>query len=133
MRRVGTDRFEPSTCAQSEFPPRFAEVVVPRRLHRSFTYSIPASLQSVVRVGTTVTVPFGSTTVGGIIVDLAVHPRIPRPPKGWRAILAVGHREDDALDPQLLSLARWAAEYYLAPLGNVCRCSCRRDPCSHHR
>lgn len=117
MRRVGTDRFEPSTCAQSEFPPRFAEVVVPRRLHRSFTYSIPASLQSVVRVGTTVTVPFGSTTVGGIIVDLAVHPRIPRPPKGWRAILAVGHREDDALDPQLLSLARWAAEYYLAPLG----------------
>ncbi|HSE58942.1 MAG TPA: primosomal protein N' [Nitrospiraceae bacterium] len=114
---MGTNQFEPSACAQSEFPPRFAEVVVPRRLHRSFTYSIPASLQSVVRVGTTVTVPFGSTTVGGIIVDLAVHPRILRPPKGWRAILAVGHREADALDPQLLNLARWAAEYYLAPLG----------------
>ncbi|MEX5214251.1 MAG: primosomal protein N' [Nitrospiraceae bacterium] len=114
---MGTKQFESSTSAQSELPPQFADVVVPRRLHRFFTYSIPDSLRSVVRVGTTVTVPFGSTTVGGIIVDLAVHPRIPRPPKGWRAILAVGHREGDTLDPQLLSLARWVAEYYLAPLG----------------
>lgn len=114
---VGINRFEPNTCAQSEVPPRFAEVVVPRRLHQSFTYSIPTALQPVVRVGTQVTVPLGHTTVGGIIVDLVVHPGLPRPPKGWRAILAVGHREDEALDPHLLSLARWVAEYYLAPLG----------------
>lgn len=117
MPRVGTDRFEPRNCAQSERQPRFAEVVVPRRLHRSFTYSIPAALQSVVRVGTPVTIPFGPTTIGGIIVDLAAHPRIPPPPKGWRAILAVSHQGDGTLDPRLLSLAQWVAEYYLAPLG----------------
>jgi primosomal protein N' (replication factor Y) (superfamily II helicase) len=124
-----------STARPDAFPsvrhstvqPSFADVIVPRHLHRTFTYSIPASLESQIRVGRLVRVPLGPSTVPGVVV--AISSEGPLPPATTRAtpirlrdILAVVNEPADAtVPPDILDLTRQVSDYYLAPWGQCLR------------
>lgn len=100
--------------------PAFADVLVPRHLRRAFTYRIPAPLRQHLAVGSRVLVPFGPSTIQGVVIALAV-----APPPSFSKPAAVGRLKeiialaDDAgasvAPPDLLELTRLVADQYLAP------------------
>lgn len=98
--------------------PVYVDVVLPRRLHRSFTYVIPAELKGQVVIGRSVIVPFGSQDLQGLVI--AVHHRLPpgAPEKGLKAIRSLGEASPDhLLTSEQIGLSRWVAERYAAPWG----------------
>jgi primosomal protein N' (replication factor Y) (superfamily II helicase) len=94
--------------------PEFCDVALPVPLDTVFTYRVSGSVAPT--VGARVLVPFRQRRMTGIVVEL--HDR--KPSVVTKAIYSV---LDPApvLDDQLLRLARWIADYYLAPLGEVFR------------
>ena len=99
----------------------FAEIAVPVALHSTLTYRIPATLQDAVRLGSRVEVPLGTTLTTGFVVSLLDH--TPVDAKKIKAIRSVLDDEEPALIPEIIELCRWAAEYYIAPLGEMLRVS----------
>lgn len=106
--------------------PTFADVLVPRHLRRAFTYRVPAPLRRQLRVGSRVLVPFGPSTVQGVVIALAV-----TPPPSFSKPAAVGRlkeilaladeQEASVAAPDLLELTRLVAEQYLTPWGQCLR------------
>ncbi|MGB8733436.1 MAG: primosomal protein N', partial [Candidatus Sulfotelmatobacter sp.] len=94
--------------------PEFCDVALPVPLDMVFTYRVPANVTPV--VGGRVLVPFRQQRMTGIVVEL--HDR--KPTVTIKNILS-GLDDAPVLDDQLLSLGRWIADYYLAPLGEVFR------------
>ena len=117
----------PPSIRQHAAPPSFADVIVPRHLHRTFTYGIPESLRSQIRVGSLVRVPLGPSTVPGVVVTVSSEgPSLPATtraaPRRVRDILAVADESADAtIPPDILELTRQVADYYLAPWGQCLR------------
>jgi len=105
----------------------FADVIVPRHLHRTFTYGIPESLRPRIRVGSLVQVPLGPSTVPGVVVALSSkNPALSVAPRATpirlRDILAVmDGSAGAAIPPDVLELTRLVSEYYLAPWGQCLR------------
>src|SRR3954452_9882282 len=96
----------------------FAEVAVPVAVHGTFTYAIPSELRDAVRLGSRVEVPFGAKRNTGFVVGLSdVAPEASK----IKPIHAVLDDEEPALTPEIIELCRWAAEYYIAPLGEMLR------------
>lgn len=93
---------------------RFAQIVFPIPLDKSFTYKIPPSLQDIVQEGIRVVAPLGKNKQTGYVVSLGATSEI-----GDCLSLT------DALDlwpvfsTELLALARWISDYYITPLGQV--------------
>jgi len=96
----------------------FAEVAVPVAIHGSFTYAIPDELRDGVRLGSRVEVPLGTKRTTGFVVALVDHVDDPSKLKPIRAVL---DDDEPALTPEIIELCRWAAEYYIAPLGEMLR------------
>jgi primosomal protein N' (replication factor Y) (superfamily II helicase) len=94
--------------------PQFCDVALPVPLDMAFTYRVPADAAPI--VGGRVLVPFRQQRMTGIVVEL--HDR--KPAVTAKSIIGVLDPEP-VLDELLLRLARWIADYYLAPLGEVCR------------
>jgi len=97
----------------------YIDVILPLPLEGLFTYSVPTELESQVRVGERVLVPFGrNKTYVGIIdkVLLTVDGR--RPSVTYKDILQVLDDSPILLDTQL-RLWHWIADYYMSPLGEV--------------
>ena len=94
--------------------PEFCDVALPVPLDMAFTYRVPANAAPV--VGGRVLVPFRQQRMSGIVVEL--HDR--KPSVATKDILSVLD-PTPVLDEQLLSLGRWIADYYLAPIGEVFR------------
>ena len=92
----------------------FCDVAVPVPLDTVFTYRIPEGMQPV--VGGRVLVPFRQQRLSGIVTEL--HDRAP---KVQTKDLLTALDAAPLLDDQLLRLARWIADYYIAPLGEVFR------------
>ncbi|MDI6774371.1 MAG: primosomal protein N' [Verrucomicrobiota bacterium] len=91
-----------------------ARIVVDVALDREFDYRIPGALVESVRVGSRVLVPFGWRRTTGYVVGLA--------DRSERADLksvieALGSRP--VFDARALSLAKWIADYYCAPIEQV--------------
>ncbi|HEY6379874.1 MAG TPA: primosomal protein N' [Candidatus Dormibacteraeota bacterium] len=86
--------------------------VLPRS---AFSYSVPLEMDAAAVPGARVEVPFGSRVVLGMVVA-----RDPPPPEAGelRALTAVLD-EEPLLPAHLVVLARWVAERYQAPLGEV--------------
>ncbi len=91
----------------------YALVALSLPLRQAFTYRIPEGSEGEVRPGSMVEVPLRGRAVRGVVLSLArtsertgVQPltRVLSPP---------------LLSPHLLDLAKWVAEYYLAPIGEV--------------
>jgi primosomal protein N' (replication factor Y) (superfamily II helicase) len=95
----------------------FADVALPVAVHGTFVYAIPPELRDDVRLGTRVEVPFGPQRSTGFVVGL----RDEADAKNLKSIRAVLDDDEPSLIPEILDLCRWAAEYYLAPLGEMLR------------
>jgi primosomal protein N' (replication factor Y) (superfamily II helicase) len=91
----------------------FCDVVLPVPLDRAFTYRIKEEAPT---VGGRVIVPFRSEKLIGVVTRL--HDETP--PVEARPIEAVLDREP-ILTTELMELAAWMAQYYLAPLGELLR------------
>jgi len=95
---------------------RFADVIVPLPLQDSYTYSIPSGLESSLKRGCRVLVPFGrSKSYVGIV--RAIHTKVPQ---GYEV-----KPIKECLDTQPIvteaqfSFWEWIAQYYVCPLGDV--------------
>ena len=102
----------PGTSAAA--PGTLLQVAVTLPVDETFTYRDP---RSAVRLplGTEVIVPFGSRQVTGFVVGY------PEAVAGPVRNIADVVGDGPAIDEQILDLCRWAAGYYLAPLGEVLR------------
>jgi len=97
----------------------FCDVALPVPLDMAFTYRVPEGMRAI--VGGRVLVSFRQQRMSGIVT--ALHERIPEasgrkvPIKNLISVLDAA----PVLDEQLMKLARWIGDYYLAPLGEVFR------------
>ena len=101
--------------------PAFCDIALPVPLDATFTYRMPDGngllangVQPV--IGGRVLVPFREQRLSGVVV--ALHDR--EPSVKTKLVLQVLDAAP-VLDEGLMRLARWIAEYYLAPLGEVFR------------
>src|SRR5437763_3493099 len=98
----------------------YAEIALPLAVHGTFTYAIPPELRDGVRLGSRVEVPFGTKRSTGFVVALADAPPADKASK-IKPVRAVLDDEEPALLPEIIDLCRWAADYYIAPLGEMLR------------
>ncbi|MBQ9231442.1 MAG: primosomal protein N' [Prevotella sp.] len=94
----------------------YADLILPLPLQGTFTYALPASMQSAVKVGMRVLVPFGrNKTYLGIVARLH-----DEQPQGYE-VKSVAQLMDaePIVTPQQLGLWQWISDYYLAPIGDV--------------
>src|SRR5438105_15020486 len=94
--------------------PDFCDVALPVPLDTSFTYGVPNGMQPV--IGGRVLVPFRQQRLSGIVVSLHDN----KPEVQTKKLIEVLDPEP-VLDPSLMRLGKWIADYYLAPLGEVFR------------
>ncbi|MGA2711494.1 MAG: primosomal protein N' [Bryobacteraceae bacterium] len=95
---------------------RFCDVSLPVPLDQAFTYSLPLTLQSRVKAGARVLVPFGTRKLTGVV--LRVHDdTINTPVKDVFRLID----PEPVLDDELIALGKWISGYYCAPLGEVLR------------
>ncbi|HEV2905635.1 MAG TPA: hypothetical protein VGW32_11330, partial [Pyrinomonadaceae bacterium] len=112
----------PAQAAQSDSTAKFAQVALPVHLRKLFTYKLPESMQQKARVGSRVVVRLGNKPMTGYIVAL-----LPKLREGTSLIESELKEVEELLDgepsltPEVVELARWVAEYYAAPLGEVMR------------
>ena len=101
----------------SPSPPLFADVAVPLPLPQAFTYSIPPALAGLAQPGVRVKVRVGKRRLTGLVLAVS-----DRRPEGFeiRPLEEVLDLEP-VLPSDLLELARFTAEYYFAPIGEVIR------------
>jgi primosomal protein N' (replication factor Y) len=101
--------------AEATTPAAYAAVAVPLPLEAPLVYTVPQSLIQRVARGVRVRVRVGRRSLLGVVVDLP-----DSPPEGvkLRDIDRVVD-EQPVLPTELLDLAAFTAEYYLAPLGEV--------------
>ena len=93
-----------------------AEVAIPLAVEQTFDYKIPEGLRGQIAVGQRVLVPFRERDkLEGFVIALKEHSSFAGPLREITAIVTT-KPQLSALD---LALARWIAEYYLAPLGIV--------------
>jgi len=97
-------------------PVRYAEVVLPVPVPRTYTYRLPESLAGHVVPGARVVVPVRRRRVVGVVVAVDA----PAPGVAAKSIEAAPDREP-ALSPALLELGRWISRYYGAPIGLALR------------
>ncbi len=91
-------------------------VSLPLALHEPLTYAVPDDLAGRVAVGSRVVVPLRRGREMGYVVGNGALPDGVSP----RNILAAPD-ERPVIDPQLLAVCRWIADYYADPLGVVLR------------
>ena len=96
----------------------YAEVAVPLHVFQTFTYRLTPEQTGQAEVGARLVVPLGRSVVTGYILGLQDEPA---------AELAESDIKDakELLDetpvcgPEILQLARWVADYYACPIGEV--------------
>ncbi|HXX20949.1 MAG TPA: primosomal protein N' [Candidatus Acidoferrum sp.] len=96
---------------------RYCEVAVPVPLRSTFTYAVPASLESEALVGRRVVVPFGKRAMVGVGLGES------GPPREVARVREIAELMDSlpALPPKLIELGHWISRYYLAPVGETFR------------
>ncbi|HSD45147.1 MAG TPA: primosomal protein N', partial [Pyrinomonadaceae bacterium] len=99
---------------------RFVEVAVPLHVSQTFTYRLKPEQTADAKIGARITVPFGRKLQTGYIV--ALHDELPAD----LSLAEIEIKEAESLvdlepvcTPEILQLARWVAEYYGSPLGEV--------------
>jgi primosomal protein N' (replication factor Y) len=97
----------------------FAEIALPVSLHQTLTYRVPPELADGVRLGSRVEVPLGPKRTTGFVVGLP--DEAPVDAAKMKSITAVLDEDEPALIPEIIDLCRWAAEYYIAPFGEMLR------------
>ncbi len=99
--------------SQPENHPTIVQVAVPRPLRTTFSYTLPAG-DAAPPIGCRVRAPFGASTIVGIVVGLETNVAGIK----LKEISEVLD-EEPVLGADLIDLARWSAEYYHHPIGDV--------------
>lgn len=102
----------------------YAQIAIPSPLDQLFTYRVPPALEGKVQPGMRVVVPFRSRRVIGFCLALTA-----QLPKNFseEKIKAIVDAPDalpkggPVFSEKMLRLIEWLADYYLAPIGEVCR------------
>lgn len=106
-----------STLPRAGESPLYAAVAVPLPLAQALTYELPPGFADLARPGMRVRVRVGPRKVTGVIVEIGG-----APPPGVKTRPVEALVDEAPLLPEdLLQLARFTAEYYRAPLGEVLR------------
>ncbi|HMP76315.1 MAG TPA: primosomal protein N' [Kiritimatiellia bacterium] len=95
---------------------RIARVVVDLSLDREFDYLVPDELADAVRVGSRVAIPFGRREAHGYVVAFAESSTF----SGLKPIRSVVGKKP-LVEENILNLARWIADYYVAPVEQAVR------------
>jgi primosomal protein N' (replication factor Y) len=95
---------------------RIARVVVDLSLDREFDYRVPAELDDELRLGSRVAVPFGRREAQGYVVGFVETSSFP----GLKPIRSIVGKKP-LVEENILGLARWIADYYLAPVEQAVR------------
>jgi len=95
--------------------PICCEVALPVPLDRVFTYAVNRDQHP--QRGARVVVPFNNEKLIGVVTAI----NLPKPTEFEVRYLEAVLDDEPLLSDQLLSLAEWMAQYYLAPLGEVLR------------
>ena len=91
-------------------------VALPLPLFQPLTYEVPSGLEARIRVGSRVVVPVrGRREMGFVVGDGTLREGLKA-----KAVLEAPDAEP-VLEPSLIKVCRWIAEYYVAPLGMVLR------------
>jgi len=96
----------------------YAEVAVPLHVLQTFTYRLSAEQSTAAKVGARLVVPLGRTVVTAYIVG--IQDELPQSLsetdiKDAQTLVDT----DPVCNPEILELARWVADYYACPLGEV--------------
>ncbi|HET7204747.1 MAG TPA: primosomal protein N' [Steroidobacteraceae bacterium] len=92
-------------------------VAIDAPLRRLFDYQAPPDVEpGSLRPGQRVWVPFGRRRTVGVVVELRDRSEVPEA-KLRRALSRID--DEPVLEPALLELLRWSAEYYRHPVGEV--------------
>jgi len=102
--------------ASARIAARYAEVVLPVPVPRTYTYEIPAELGARVVPGARVIVPVQRRQVVGIVAAVDA----PAPAVVAKPMVAAPDAEP-AITPPLLALGVWISRYYGVPLGLALR------------
>ncbi len=89
------------------------DVAVPCPLRRSFDYLAPESGE--ISAGMRVLIHFGNRRLVGVVLGRKTHSEVP----AHKLKAAVALDSLPTLNKELLALARWAANYYHHPIGEV--------------
>ncbi|HOT37376.1 MAG TPA: primosomal protein N', partial [Candidatus Latescibacteria bacterium] len=92
--------------------PLSVDVALPLAVDAVFTYSVPEELSDGALVGMRAVVPFRRNLLTGMIV--AVHENGAEPAQRVLRPVADFPDPSPSLDPTMLSLTRWIADYYLS-------------------
>ncbi len=93
----------------------YAQVVLPLSSYTSFTYLVPAELESNIRAGSFVTVPFRRGSAIGVAVSLHQQASY----RGRIKSIQAAREEPAALPKELWSTLEWISRYHFTPLGMV--------------
>ncbi len=96
----------------------YAEVAVPLHVFQTFTYRLTPEQTGQAEVGARLVVPLGRSVVTGYILDLLEEPTahlVESDIKDAKELLD----ETPVCGPEILQLARWVADYYACPIGEV--------------
>ncbi|MCM1319717.1 MAG: primosomal protein N' [Muribaculaceae bacterium] len=96
---------------------RYADVILPLPIYASFTYEIPVQMQSDIRIGCRVLVPFHKSGCQTGIVE-AIHTNKPANGVETKPIVSLLDKEPILRNPQL-KFWNWISEYYLCSPGEV--------------
>lgn len=111
-------------ASQSKILPVYVEAVLPVPLRRAFTYRLPPSMRSVVKLGARLVLPFGRRNLTGYAVGL--HNELPPDVEiDESRIKDVIELTDDEplITPEILELTKWTADYYASFWGEMLKAS----------
>ena len=99
-----------------------AKVLIDGPRELIFDYAIPAELAGAVHAGSRVRIPLGPRRATGTVTEVVAEPKLGSPAAEFTVKPLLGLIGGQAAVPQaLLRLARWLADYYMAPLEQVMR------------
>lgn len=98
--------------------PRYAEVAVPLHVFHTFTYRLTPEQSADAKIGARLVVPLGRSVVTAYVIAL-----LDELPENLSDVDIKDAQTlvdtDPACNPEILQLARWVADYYACPLGEV--------------
>ncbi|MBF7696026.1 primosomal protein N' [Acinetobacter rathckeae] len=93
-------------------------VAVPVPIHEYFDYEVSAQQYADIQAGMRVTVPFGRQTCVAIVIEKVALDVPPSTQFKLKKIIQILD-EQPLIDPHILQLLTWSAQYYMYPLGEV--------------
>ena len=112
-------------CDESVANTSYAEVAVPLHVFQTFTYRLTPEQSIQAEIGARLVVPLGRNLVTGYVVDL-----LDELPENLAEVDVKDAQDlvdsEPVCSPEIMQLARWVADYYACPLGEVIKPLCRR-------